>query len=149
MIILIMIGAKILSYGLSVTGATCKLTAIFSGMACSALVFLLITYLLLLVLGLFTEGISMMTLTLPILFPMLQLFDIDIVWFAVVMVILVEVGLITPPMGMNLFVIQGSAKVRLGVIFGGAILYDVIMWLMVAWLTIFPEISTWLSAVMN
>lgn len=149
MIILIMIGAKILSYGLSVTGATRELTAVFSGMAGSAIAFLLITYLLLLVLGLFMEGISMMMLTLPILFPLLQLFDIDLVWFAIVMVILVEIGLITPPVGMNLFVIQGIAKVRLGVIFRGAIPYGVIMLLMVALLTIFPEIATWLPAVLK
>lgn len=149
MIILIMIGAKILSYGLSSTGATRELTAVFSGLAGSAVAFLIMTYLLLLLLGLFMEGISMMMLTLPILFPMLQFFDIDLVWFAIVMVILVEIGLISPPVGMNLFVIQGIAKVRLGVIFRGALPYGAIMLFAVGLLTAFPEIATWLPSIMN
>ncbi|WP_101523509.1 TRAP transporter large permease [Nocardioides houyundeii] len=144
MIMLIIVGAHMLSYALAITGGARELAAVITDMAPNKTVFLILVYVLFLFLGLFMEGISMMLLTMPILFPLLQLYEVDLVWFAIVMVILIEIGLITPPVGVNLFILQGVSKEPLGVIFRGAFPYVLIMLGAVGVLTLFPEIVLWL-----
>ena len=148
MIMAIVIGANILSFGLATTGAARALTAWVTASAPSVGVFLLLVFVLLFVLGMFMEGLSMMMLTMPILFPLLQAYDVNMVWFGVVLVVLIEVGLITPPVGMNLFVLQGVTGEKISTIARGAVPYLIIMLAFVGLLWAFPSIAMWLPGVM-
>jgi len=103
-----------------------------------------------LVLGCFLESISIMMLTLPVLAPLLHLLGIDLIWFGILATKLLEIGLVTPPVGMNVYVIRSSlgTLIPLGEIFRGVswfILADVIT---LALLIAFPAISLWLPALM-
>ncbi|MGO3556087.1 MAG: TRAP transporter large permease subunit [Microbacterium gubbeenense] len=148
MIMAIVIGANILSFGLATTGAARALTAWVTASAPSVGVFLLLVFVLLFVLGMFMEGLSMMMLTMPILFPLLQAYDVNMVWFGVVLVVLIEVGLITPPVGMNLFVLQGVTGEKISTIARGAVPYLIIILAFVGLLWAFPAIAMWLPNAM-
>jgi TRAP-type C4-dicarboxylate transport system permease large subunit len=87
-----------------------------------------------------------MLLTLPVVFPIVQAQGFDPIWFGVVLVILLEIGLITPPVGMNLFVIQGMAGRPLGEVATGALPYVLLMLLAIVLLALFPALVLWLPA---
>ena len=88
------------------------------------------------------DGNSMQYLTIPILFPVLMEYGFDPIWFGIVLVILIEMGQITPPMGMNLFVIRGIDKTSdLTEIIRGVIPYLFIMLLMIVILAFFPDLA--------
>ena len=98
-----------------------------------------------LVLGMIIESISMMLMTLSVTFPIVSAIGLDPIWFGVVLVILVEIGLITPPVGMVLFVLRGMSKdVPLGEIALGALPFVLLMLAFIALLYAFPEIVMWL-----
>ncbi|RFC61983.1 TRAP transporter large permease [Fulvimarina endophytica] len=102
--------------------------------------FVLIVTALLLVLGLFLEGIAMILIVLPVLLPSLGVNGIDPVWFGIYFVLMIELALITPPVGMNLFVIQSVARSDLNEVIRGVIPYVVIMMGMVALIYYVPSI---------
>ena len=95
----------------------------------------------------FLDTISMLLLTLPIVFPMSQQLGFDPVWLGVVLVIMAEIGLVTPPVGMNLFVLQGIGRdvVKLREIAVGASPFIGAMVLLILLLCFFPEIALWLT----
>jgi TRAP-type C4-dicarboxylate transport system permease large subunit len=93
---------------------------------------------------------AIMILTIPILFPVIQALQFDPIWFGVLMVIVLEVGLITPPVGLNVFVIKGAVPdVPLTTIFLGIIPFLVAAILMIALISVFPEIVTFLPNKMS
>jgi C4-dicarboxylate transporter DctM subunit len=101
------------------------------------------------VLGCFLEGIGMVLITVPVFQPIIVQFGYDPVWFAIVVVIMVEVGLIHPPVGMNLFVIQAQAPdVKITAIYRGIIPFLVAPFLLIVLLFLFPGIALWLPAVL-
>jgi C4-dicarboxylate transporter DctM subunit len=106
---------------------------------------------LLLVMGAFLESISIMLLTLPILGPLLAIHDVNLIWFGVLTVKLLEIGLVTPPMGMNVFVIKSALnnEVRLGEIFKGVSWFVVIDLVTLSLLLAFPIITLWLPSMMQ
>ena len=98
------------------------------------------------VLGAFLDSISMLVLTLPVVFPVMQALHFDPLWFGVILMIMAEVGLIHPPMGMNLFVLQGIGKtVSMRTITIGALPFLGAMFLTVLILCIFPDIVLFLT----
>ena len=105
-----------------------------------------------LILGMMMEGFAMLVTTLPIVAPMLIALDVDMVWFGIVMVIMIELAMITPPVGMNLFVLQGvrmrdpNAKRGRGIldIYVGALPFVVAMLVCLALIIAFPQIAVWL-----
>lgn len=103
------------------------------------------------VMGAFLESISIMLLTLPVLGPLLVAHDINLIWFGVLTIKLLEIGLVTPPMGMNVFVIKSSLgdRVRLGQIFRGVSWFIAIDMGVLALLVAFPIISLWLPGLMR
>ncbi|MCZ4352666.1 TRAP transporter large permease [Roseovarius aestuarii] len=103
-------------------------------------IFILVVVVLLLVLGLFLEGIAMILIVLPVLLPSLSSHGIDPIWFGIFFVIMIELALITPPVGMNLFVIQSVAKADLSEVIYGVIPYALIMIGLVALIYFFPQI---------
>lgn len=112
---------------------------------------LLFVCVLLLVMGAFLESISIMLLTLPILGPLLAAHDVNLIWFGIIVVKLLEIGLVTPPMGMNVFVIKSAlgSQIRLGEIFRGATWFVVIDLITLAILLLFPAITLWLPEMMQ
>ena len=99
-----------------------------------------------LILGMFMDTLSMMVATIPLTFPVVSQLGVDPIWFGIFIVLMCELGLITPPVGMNLFVVQGIRKDGGGVadVIRGALPYAVIMILFTLLLMVFPEIVTWL-----
>src|SRR5699024_2513982 len=110
MVLYIVIGAQILSFFFVRSGINRMLTDWIVENNFSPVLFLIIMTLIYLVLGALMDGISMIYLTLPILFPIIVELGIDPIWFGVYLVILIEIAQITPPVGLNIFVLQGISK---------------------------------------
>lgn len=101
------------------------------------------------VLGTFLESFAMLVITTPIVFPIITGLGFDPIWFGVLVVIVVEMGLITPPVGLNVFVVKGvAADVPMGIIFAGVLPFWIAMLLCLALLVIFPAISLYLPSTM-
>jgi len=91
----------------------------------------------------------MIILTLPIFYPTIVFMDFDLIWFGVIMVVMMEMGQITPPIGMNVFIIAGVAKtVPLGTIFRGIMPFWGVEVVFIILLTVFPQIALWLPNTM-
>lgn len=144
MIALILLGASILASAVAFLGVPRAVsewvTALHLGPA--ALIFVLVG--LYLVLGCFLDGFSMMVLTLPIVLPVVRAAGLDPVWFGIFLVIVIEMAQITPPVGFNLFMIQGLTGLNIGRIARYALPYLTIMVLFVVLLASFPQIALWL-----
>ena len=110
MIMLIVTSAFILSFALAILGVPAQLTALVSGMQLTPLTFVLLLVIFYMILGTFMEALSMMVTTMPILVPVLKSMGVDLVWFGIIMVILLEAALVSPPEGLNLYIIQGIRK---------------------------------------
>ena len=117
----------------------------------SSLVMLLIMFAVLLVLGMFMDQVSMMLLTVPIFFPLAQTLGFDLIWFALIMLLALEISLTTPPFGLLLFVMMGVAP-------PGTTLWQVAMaaapyigcaFVVLLLLIIFPELATYLPGLMG
>jgi C4-dicarboxylate transporter, DctM subunit len=101
-------------------------------------------------LGMFVESIGIMLLTLPIFFPMLQAANVDMIWFGIIVIKLLEIGMITPPVGLNCYVISSSLRglVSLSTIFRGALWFIMTDIVTLALIIAFPAIALWLPSVM-
>lgn len=100
--------------------------------------------LMILVMGMVLDSVSIMLITLPLILPALSIFGTDLIWFGIVTVVAVEIGLLTPPLGLTVYVVKasmGNTAVKLGEIFAGAFPFVLIMMLVTALLVIFPEIT--------
>ncbi|MBU8877792.1 TRAP transporter large permease subunit [Bacillus sp. FJAT-29790] len=106
--------------------------------------FMIIVNILFFIMGMFLEAVSIILITLPILLPMLKHFDINLIHFAIIMTINMELGMITPPVGLNLFVVSGIAKEKLGAVVRGVIPFIFLMILVLIVVVIFPQLSLWL-----
>jgi tripartite ATP-independent transporter DctM subunit len=101
------------------------------------------------VMGCFLEGIGMVLITVPVFQPIIMKYGYDPIWFAIIVVIMVEVGLIHPPVGMNLFVIQAQAPdVRITSIYRGIIPFLVAPLVLIVLLFVFPELALWLPKIL-
>jgi C4-dicarboxylate transporter DctM subunit len=100
-----------------------------------------------LVAGCFMDSLAMVTLTVPILYPTVLKLGFDPVWFGVIIVLVVEMGVITPPVGINVYIIKGVVPdVPMGKIFRGASAFLASMVILAALLLIFPILATWLPS---
>ncbi|MGH8742141.1 MAG: TRAP transporter large permease, partial [Burkholderiales bacterium] len=142
MVFLILIGAHIFSPFLALSRIPVDLANTLMAMELSAfgvLTVLLVAYI---VMGMFLEGFAMMVLTVPIVFPIITALGIDPVWFGIFMVIVLEMGLISPPVGINVFVVKGIAEnVPMGAIFAGIMPFWVAMLVCVLILAAFPQVA--------
>ncbi len=147
MIIFIMVGAQFFSYVLTITGASRELISWITGIGMNKWVLFAIVCVIYVILGCFMDGNSMQYLTIPILYPVLMAYGFDAFWFGIVLVILIEMGQITPPMGLNLFVIQGiDDSAKLGTIISGILPYMLLMLAMILLLCFFPSLATFAVA---
>jgi tripartite ATP-independent transporter DctM subunit len=142
MVFLILIGAHVFSPFLALSRIPVDLANTLSGFALPALAVLAVLLVAYLVMGMFLEGFAMMVLTVPIVFPIVQALGIDPIWFGIFMVIVLEMGLISPPVGINVFVVKGIAEdVPMGRIFAGILPFWLAMVLCIAMLVAFPQIA--------
>lgn len=148
MLLFIVVGAQIMSLAMVTAGIPRAMVAVISGFQVSPTAIFAFICILYLILGCFLDAISLMLLTLPVVYPVMTALGYDPVWFGVVLVLLLEIGLITPPVGMNLFVIQGMARQPLSLVSRGAFPFVILMCIMIVILTIWPGLALWLPAKM-
>lgn len=147
MIMLVVIGAYVLNFALSSAGLGRALQDLMSNLGLTPLMTLFVIILMYIVLGFFIETLSLMVATIPIIVPIVVGLGYDKVWFGILMIILVEMALITPPVGLNLFVVQGARKSgSFTDVMVGAIPYAMVMLLMVGLLILFPQIALFLPS---
>jgi C4-dicarboxylate transporter DctM subunit len=106
--------------------------------------FLLVVNIILLLLGMFLEVFATMLLTLPLIVPVMAALGIDPVHFAILMIINMELGLLTPPIGLNLFVLASASKAKVGTVVKGVLPFMAAMLVLLILVTYVPEISTFL-----
>ncbi|MCT8468841.1 TRAP transporter large permease [Chromohalobacter canadensis] len=140
-----LVGAETLGYFISVSRISFTISEFLLSMDLTPLVVLLCILLLYFILGMFMDSIAMLVITVPVVFPIIQSVGIDPVWFGIVTVLTVELGLITPPVGMNVFVIKAMAPhVGLGEIFKGVAPFIAADFIRLALLIAFPALSLFL-----
>ncbi|QHQ36339.1 TRAP transporter large permease [Algicella marina] len=144
MIALILAGAAFLSLAMGFTGLPRGLADLIATWDLSRFELLMVLLIFYIVLGCFLDGISSVVLTMAVVEPMIRQAGIDLIWFGIFIVVVVEMAQITPPIGFNLFVLQGMTDHEMGFIARAAIPMFLIMVLMVFVLIIFPELATWL-----
>jgi tripartite ATP-independent transporter DctM subunit len=145
MIFAILIGVSILGYFVVVTEIPLVLSSYISGLQVNRYVVFVIILLLYVILGMVMNIIPMIMLTMPIIFPTVMALGFDPIWFGVITVIMMEMGQITPPVGINVYVVAGVAKdVPMGTIFKGVIPFMAAMIFIIILLTVFPKLVMFL-----
>lgn len=144
MIALILAGAAFLKLSMGFTGLPRALAEMIAEMGLSRFQLLMALLVFYIVLGMFLDGISVIVLTIAVVEPLVRDAGIDLIWFGIFVVIVIEMAQITPPIGFNLFVLQGMTDHEMGYITRAALPMFAIMVLMVFLLIWFPDIATWL-----
>ncbi len=144
MIALILAGAAFLKLSMGFTGLPRALADGIAAMELTKFQLLMALLVFYIVLGMFLDGISSVVLTMAVVEPMVRGAGIDLIWFGIFVVVVVEMAQITPPIGFNLFVIQGMTDHEMGYITKAALPMFAIMVVMVFILIFFPEVATWL-----
>ncbi len=144
MIAFILAGAAFLSLSMGFTGLPRGLADLIASLELSRFELLMVLLVFYIILGCFLDGISSVVLTMAIVEPMIRQAGIDVIWFGIFVVVVIEMAQITPPIGFNLFVLQGMTHHEMNYIAKAAIPMFLIMVLMVFVLIGFPDIATWL-----
>lgn len=144
MIALILMGASFLSLSMGFTGLPRTLAAWIASMELSRFELLMALLVFYIIIGMFLDGISSVVLTMAVVEPMIRDAGIDLIWFGIFIVVVVEMAQITPPIGFNLFVVQGITEHQMNYIARAALPMFLIMVLMVFVLIALPELATWL-----
>jgi tripartite ATP-independent transporter DctM subunit len=146
MILFIILGATTFSQILSFSGASNGLVELIAGTGLSPMAVIALMMLLLIFLGLFVEQVSMMLITLPIYMPLVAKYGVDPVWFGVMFLICMQLGLLLPPHGLLLMTMKGVAppQVRMGHIFQAVLPYIVMSLLVLALVFFVPAVAVWL-----
>jgi tripartite ATP-independent transporter DctM subunit len=144
MIALILAGAAFLSLSMGFTGLPRGLADLIADWELSRFELLMVLLVFYIILGMFLDGISSVVLTMAVVEPMVRQAGIDMIWFGIFIVVVVEMAQITPPIGFNLFVLQGMTGHEMNFIARAAIPMFLIMVAMVFVLILFPELATWL-----
>jgi TRAP-type C4-dicarboxylate transport system permease large subunit len=150
MILLIMVAAFYLNYVISILGWPQKLTAWFLGFKLSPFATLWVIVIFYLILGCFIETLAMMITTIPLVVPVVTSVGYDPIWFGIFLVVLCEASLVTPPVGMNLYVVQGirTDKGPMKDIIIGMLPFLAMMVVLLALLIYFPILALWLPGKM-
>jgi C4-dicarboxylate transporter, DctM subunit len=148
-ILFLIFAAYVFSYAISYAGIGEKLTEFIVSLKLTTLQFYLVLFALFTVLGCLIESLGMIVITVPLLFPILGRYGIDPILFGVVLVIYIELGQISPPIGINLFVIQSIWDGKLSEVVYGTIPFHLIMFVVLAMVIFWPELALWLPQQMS
>jgi tripartite ATP-independent transporter DctM subunit len=146
MIAMILLGASILGSSAAFLGIPRTIADYVVGLGLSPFMLIMALMAFYIVLGCFLDGFSMIVMTLPIVLPIVKAAGFDPIWFGIFLVLVVEMAQITPPVGFNLFVIQGLTDDSLGAIARYTLPYLLIMIAFTALITVFPQLVLWLPA---
>jgi tripartite ATP-independent transporter DctM subunit len=150
MVMLIILAAYFLNFVISSLGLTTALTDAIAGLGLSQMQMLFAVIVFYVVLGCFMETLSMMITTIPVIAPVMIQLGFDPVWFGIVIVILIETALITPPVGLNLFVVQNLRRSgSMNDVILGSVPFVIALFLMLALLSAFPQIALWLPGLFS
>jgi tripartite ATP-independent transporter DctM subunit len=149
MIALILAGAAFLALAMGFTGLPRALAEWIGSLELSPLMLIAALTVFYIILGCFLDGISSVVLTMAVVEPMIRQAGIDVIWFGIFIVVVVEMAQITPPIGFNLFVLQGMTGHEINYIARAAVPFFVLMCVMVVILVAFPELATWLPETMR
>lgn len=143
----IVLGSFLLNYLLAITQIAPNIARFISELDAAPVGIFIAIVLMYLVLGAFMDSMAMVVITVPLLLPVIQALGWDPIWFGVVLVLLVEIALITPPVGMNNFVLKGVVpQLHMGQIMRGAVIFCVPLLLMVALVYAFPDLALFLPS---
>jgi tripartite ATP-independent transporter DctM subunit len=147
MIMAILLAAYFLNFVITSIGLTGRVNSFITSLGLSKVELLIVVVVFYLILGMFMETLSMMVATVPIIAPIMFKAGYDPVWFGIIVIILMELAMITPPVGINLYVVQGLRKRgRIDDVIIGAAPFVVTMMLMLLVLSLWPGIAQWLPA---
>ena len=150
MVFLILIGAHILGYFLAISQIPDQLSILASESGLNSYIVLALLIFAYIVLGCFMEGLAIMVLTIPIVYPLVLDMGFDPIWFGVIITLVMEMSLITPPVGINVFIISGIAKeVPMYTIFRGILPFWFAMLVCIIFLVVFPQIALFLPLTMT
>lgn len=149
MIMLILMGAGFLSLAMGFTGIPKALAEVIANWQPSPLALIAILTVFYIILGMFLDGLSSIVLTMAVIEPMVRAAGFDMLWFGVYLMIVVEMAQITPPIGFNLFVLQGMTGKDIGFISKASFPMFLVMCLFVVILVLFPGLATWLPEVLS
>lgn len=147
-ILFIVYSAFLFSYAIQMAGVGTALTQFLIELHLTRLQFFCALFVLYTILGCLVESIGIIVITVPLLYPVLLKFGIDPIWFGIELVLFVEMGQITPPVGINLFVIQSIWSGKLSDVVLGTVPFHLIMVLVVGILFAFPQLALWLPHAM-
>ncbi|MDP3252188.1 MAG: TRAP transporter large permease [Hydrogenophaga sp.] len=146
-VMFIIVNSQILSFSLTTTGLGQEVAQALVSTGLPPFLFFCVLVVVYLILGMFIDGISMMLLTVPLLYPAIQAMGFDGLWFGIVIVVLIELGQLTPPMGLNLFAIQSiAAPATMGTIARSSLPYALLIIALAFILYAFPQLVLWLPA---
>ncbi|MBI4775126.1 MAG: TRAP transporter large permease [Deltaproteobacteria bacterium] len=149
MVLILVAGANVFSYFLALSTIPMQVANWAAGLDVSPYVVHSVIILTYLFLGCFLDAISMMVLTLPVIFPIIETLNFDPIWFGVIAVLMMEAGLITPPMGLNVFTVAGVATdIPVETIFRGVAPFLLAIIAIVVLITVFPAIALFLPKMM-
>ncbi|WP_078428349.1 TRAP transporter large permease [Alkalihalobacterium alkalinitrilicum] len=149
MVILILIGAKIFSRFVSLSLLPRKLVDMIGGLLEYPVLVLGLLTIVFFLLFMFIEGAAVILMTLPVLLPIIQMMDVDVLWFGVFISVICTLGLITPPVGLSVYAVSGVSKIGLESIFRYTTVFAVVVAIVVCGLLIlFPGLATWLPSTM-
>lgn len=149
-IFLLLIAAQMYSRMLTISGLATKFSTWAAGLPVAPIMIVLLFLVVFLVLGMIIDSVSILLLTVPIMFPVITKLGYDPIWFGMVSIIAIEVGLLTPPFGMVVFAMKASlgSSVKIEEIFHGSIPFLALLLLALAVVVAYPPLSTWLPSLM-
>jgi len=150
MIFIILLGAFIFAKFIAVTRVPDAIADFLSNLNMAAITILIIILFIYLLLGCVLDAVGMIALTIPVVYPVIELLGIDGIWFGILLVKVVEIGLVTPPIGINVFVVKAVAgpKLEIGQLFRGIVPFLIADVVTVIFLVLFPELTLWLPGFM-
>jgi C4-dicarboxylate transporter DctM subunit len=148
MVVMIILGAQIFGYFFTLTQATQTIVSTISSLEVNRYIVLALILFIYILLGCFLDTIAILFLTIPIVLPIVRTLGFDPVWFGILVIVTCEVGLLTPPVGMNCFVVSRYSGQPLAEVFGGAMPHVYAHMLLIALLIAFPQIVLWLPSTM-
>ncbi|MBP1707265.1 MAG: C4-dicarboxylate transporter permease, partial [Chloroflexi bacterium] len=148
-ILFIMVGAVIFNTFMAIAGLASTFQELILSFNWPPYVVIVVILLIYIPLGMFLDPLGCVLLSVPVFFPLVVSLGFDPIWFLVLVCVMVELGLITPPVAINVFVVQGVTKVPMQEVFRGILPFVIIFVIGVIFLVAFPQISLWLPGTMQ
>jgi C4-dicarboxylate transporter DctM subunit len=148
MIIIMLVGAYMFNAFLAITQIPTTISEFITGLGVSPMIILIAVIVFYIICGMFFDVIAVLVLTIPIIYPLMDSLGFNLIWYSVLMVRIIEIGMITPPFGINLFILTGVINEPLGVLYRGIIPFVIADFCHVALLVAVPALSTWLPSIM-